>query len=72
MNENRRALDPHVADLLQGMGSIEAKVDVLLDTSKTNTKRIGSLEVSRGRFKGWAGGVSAMYAALLAAVGIEW
>ena len=70
-DEDRRAIDPHVATLLTGMGRIDANVTLLLDKAETNTTRIASLEKSREKFRGGsivvgsgAGGVGIIAAAV--------
>lgn len=55
-------------DLKRAIGSVEAKVDILLERSTSDTKRIDSLEQSRSWFKGVLAVLGAAWAVLVFAV----
>ena len=65
MNDDRRSLDPHVADLIAGVARIEEGVIHIKETVADHSPRIRSLELTRSRQKG----IGATLAGVAAVVG---
>lgn len=54
-----------VTELIRAMGRVESKVDILLERTADQGKRIGDLEVSRGRLAGALAILTVVWGAVL-------